>query len=58
MIVLDVLTSLITSFQLYSYSVTFYIIEFFTNFLLLLDNFLRLVLDFIEIITYFNLSSP
>ena len=57
MIVLDILTSLFTNFQLCSYSVTFYCIEFLVNILLFIDNFLKLILDFTELTTYFNLSS-
>ena len=57
MIVLDILTSLFTNFQLYSYSITFYCIEFLANMLLFIDNFLRLILEYTEIIIYFNLSS-
>lgn len=58
MIVLDVLTSLLTNFQLYSYSFTFGVIEFLINSVLLIGNLLQLVLDFMEITVYFNLSSP
>lgn len=57
MIVLDTLTFLFSSLQLYSYSITFYIIEFFVNSLLLIDNFLRLLLNLTGTTLYFNFSS-
>ena len=57
MIVLETLVSLFGSFQLCSYVVTSYVVEFFLNLLLVLDYYLKLILDFLEITIYFNLSS-
>jgi len=57
MIVLETLVSLFSSFQLCSYTITSHVIEFFINLLSTLDYFLKLILDFVEITTYFNLSS-
>lgn len=57
MIVLETLLSLLGSFQLCSYAITSYIVEFLVNLLSILDYYLKLILDFLEITTYFNLSS-
>ena len=56
---MDFLNSLIIfkqNFQFLSYSYTSLVIDFFISFIVCIDNTIILIMDFLEIVTYFNLS--